>query len=88
MTTNTTRRSESGAVTMRTVLITLTLLGVAGVIVVGIALAAAGITGIGLVILLLFGMQAFYGILLYRRLERTAPPQRAGSPEGEGEGEG
>jgi hypothetical protein len=66
--------AERGAITMHTVLVTLTVLGVVGVVVVGVALAIAGVTGFGLVILALFGVQAFYGFVLYRRLPRPEAP--------------
>ncbi|MFM7271693.1 MAG: hypothetical protein ACKO2C_08685 [Actinomycetes bacterium] len=63
--------TERGAITMHTVLVTLTVLGIVGVVVVGGALAIAGVTGFGIVILALFGVQAFYGFVLYRRLPRA-----------------
>jgi hypothetical protein len=77
-------RSELGAITMHTVLVTLTVLGVAGVVVVGVALAVAGVTGFGLVILALFGVQAFYGFVLYRRLPR---PEASTAVPSDGEGD-
>lgn len=77
------RRGEHGATTMHTVLVTLTLLGIVGVVVVGVALALSGVTGFGLVILVLFGVQAFYGFVLYRRLPR---PEAAGSRPEPGDG--
>jgi hypothetical protein len=60
---------------MHTVLVTLTVLGIVGVVVVGGALAIAGVTGFGIVILALFGVQAFYGFVLYRRLPRAEAPE-------------
>ena len=78
------RRSELGAITMHTVLVTLTVLGIVGVVVVGVALAVAGVTGFGVVILALFGVQAFYGFVLYRRLPRPEVPA-TGPADGEGD---
>ncbi len=60
-----------GAITLHTVILTLTILGLAGVIVIGLVLAFSGFTGIGLVVLGLFAVQALYGWMLYRRLAPT-----------------
>jgi len=68
------RSDARGAVTLHTVILTLTLLGVAGVVVIGVVLVASGFTGIGVVVLALFAVQALYGWTLYRRM---APPDVA-----------
>lgn len=64
-------RGTRGATTLHTVILTLTILGVAGVVIIGVVLAFSGFTGIGLVVLGLFGAQAGYGWMLYRRLAPT-----------------
>ena len=54
-----------GAITLHTVILTLTILGVIGVV-----LAFAGFTKFGVIVLGLFAAQAIYGWMLYRRMPR------------------
>lgn len=60
--------NERGSMTLNTVMLSLTLLGVAGVVIVAIAMAFAGFTGFGVIVLALFAVQAGYGLMLYRKL--------------------
>ncbi|MFM7616247.1 MAG: hypothetical protein ACKO72_02125 [Actinomycetes bacterium] len=71
-------RGADGATTLHTVILTLTILGIAGVVIIGVVLAVSGFTAIGLVVLGLFAVQAFYGWTLYRRLVRPAGPGATG----------
>lgn len=59
-----------GAITLHTVILTLTILGVIGVVIIGVVLAFAGFTKFGVIVLALFGAQAVYGWMLYRRMPR------------------
>jgi hypothetical protein len=59
-----------GAITLHTVILTLTILGLAGVVIIGVVLAFAGFTKFGVIVLGLFGAQATYGWMLYRRMPR------------------
>jgi hypothetical protein len=59
-----------GAITMHTVILTLTILGVVGVVIIGVVLAFAGFTKFGVIVLALFAVQAFYGWTLYRKIPR------------------
>lgn len=59
-----------GAITLHTVILTLTVLGVIGVVIIGVVLAFAGFTKFGVIVLGLFGAQAIYGWMLYRRMPR------------------
>lgn len=59
-----------GAITLHTVILTLTVLGVIGVVIIGVVLAFAGFTKFGVIVLALFGAQAVYGWMLYRRMPR------------------
>jgi hypothetical protein len=63
-------QGDRGAITIHTVVVTLTILGAVGVVVIGIALAVSGFTKGGLILLALFAVQAFYGWTLYRRIPR------------------
>jgi FtsH-binding integral membrane protein len=56
--------------TAHTVILTLTILGVLGVVIISVVLAFAGFTKFGVIVLALFALQAFYGWTLYRRLPR------------------
>ncbi len=60
--------NERGSMTLNTVMLSLTLLGIAGVVIVAIAMAFAGFTGFGVIVLALFAVQAGYGFMLYRKL--------------------
>ncbi len=60
--------NQRGSMTLNTVMLSLTLLGVAGVVIVAIAMAFAGLTGFGVIVLALFAVQAGYGFMLYRKL--------------------
>ena len=62
--------AERGAITIHTVILTLTILGLVGVVVIAVAIAIAGFTKGSLILLALFGVQGFYGWILYRRIPR------------------
>ena len=61
---------SGGAITLHTVILTLTVLGVIGVVIIGVVLAFTGFTKFGVIVLGLFGAQAIYGWMLYRRMPR------------------
>ena len=64
-------RNARGAITIHTVVLTLTILGLVGVLVIAIAIAVAGFTKGSVILLALFAVQGFYGLMLYRRIPRT-----------------
>jgi hypothetical protein len=75
--------NERGSMTLNTVMLSLTLLGVAGVVIVAIAMAFAGFTGFGVIVLALFAVQAGYGFMLYRKLpaaSRLSDPSSQSNP--------
>jgi hypothetical protein len=61
---------ERGAITIHTVVLTLTILGLVGVLVIAIAIAVAGFTKGSVILLALFAVQGFYGLMLYRRIPK------------------
>jgi hypothetical protein len=72
--------NERGSMTLNTVMLSLTLLGVAGVVIVAIAMAFAGFTGFGVIVLALFAVQAGYGLMLYRKLPAATKLSDPGKP--------
>ena len=72
-----------GAITLDTVILTLTILGVVGVVVIGVVLAFAGFTKFGVIVLGLFAAQAIYGWMLYRRMPRPDVAALQYEPEDE-----
>jgi hypothetical protein len=56
-------------------MLSLTLLGVGGVVIVAIAMAFSGFTGFGIIVLALFGVQAGYGFMLYKKLPPPVSPE-------------
>ena len=65
--------NERGSMTLHTVMLSLALLGAAGVAIVTIAMVFAGFSGFALIVLVLFAVQAGYGFMLYRKLPQPAP---------------
>ena len=63
-------RSARGAITIHTVVLTLTILGLVGVLVIAVAIAVAGFTKGSVILLALFAVQGFYGLMLYRRIPK------------------
>jgi hypothetical protein len=63
-------RSARGAITIHTVILTLTILGLVGVLVIAVAIAVAGFTKGSVILLALFAVQGFYGLMLYRRIPK------------------